>query len=532
MRRWSRDELVGTELVWLLTIDHHGRELRWSSRTAYTVDTDGRNRPYDGGLDAPEVERAIQGPGGEPSLPSLPFEVFQPPGVDLAADAEVGRPLAGCTGELALWVDGSAHEDRRVYLRGVVEEPEYGDTEEPVRFSLSALPWTAETLYPPAEATITETTWPEAGSGALGNCYPVIIGCPGQYETAPASSTTSGSPAYAVQYTGANADTVLVADGRVMATQAVLFYDGVSAGAVAIDTTTDALGRLVSVMDISGLAAGVRTATSYHVGWRTSDGGGIIGPRGGTMSGAGDVLAWAMRTSGREVDEGAFQAVAGPLNAYRVGVCIEEPCDLWEWAVEHLLPLVPAELVFTGDAVAPVLWPYLATTSDAVEHLTEGQGVTRDGAVSYSSLADVANDLRLSWAYRNAANSYLRRTALVAAPDIAADDDAQQASLIAERSVRRYGRRSRETQSQAVYDSATAGAVLGWQAIVYALPWRSVTYTAGQEFGWLDAGDVVTITDAALSWTSRVAIVRAVRWLDEQTIALDLVITELPGRDR
>lgn len=527
MNRWTRDELVGADLVWLLTITIAGREVRWSSRPVETVDADGRTRPYDGGLEGVDVAREIQGPGAEPALPTAALDLLMPADLDLPTLIEQGHDLAGCVGELSLWAVGTAHEDRRVYLQGIVQEPEYGDADEPVSLTLSAIPWESSSLYPPAEAVISADTWPASREADHGAPYPTIIGYPGEV----GNDTHPGSIAYPVEYFGTEAETLVVADGRVEATSAVLWYDGASAGAIAITTDTDALGRLVSVMDISGQATAVREASEFHVSWRQTTGGGIQGPRGAELRGAGDVLLWAMRTSGRAVDEGAFAAVADVLNSYKIDASIEEFCDLYEWAVEHVLPLLPAEIVHTGDGATPALWRQAATVGDAVEHLDadEGGNVVRASRVSYSSVADIINDARISWAYDVAEDAYLQTTRAETPVDITDTAQVGHAAIAGSRS--RYGTRATEIETQATCDPATAGKVIGWLLDVYAYPWRAVTYDAGQELGHLDAGDPVTITDTSLAWNRRPAMVRAVRWTSEATVSLDLILFRLPSRD-
>jgi hypothetical protein len=72
----------------------------------------------------------------------------------------------------------------------------------------------------------------------------------------------------------------------------------------------------------------------------------------------------------------------------------------------------------------------------------------------------------------------------------------------------RYGYRPRSAQrSEAVWDDATALRVLTWQARRYGLPTLSVEYAAEPGLGYLQPADVVTVTDAGLGWTDRVALV-------------------------
>lgn len=533
MRRWTVADLEGAELCWLLTIQHRGRELRWSSRPVTTTDADGRVRPYDGGLDLDTVSTALSGPGGDAAIPSASFDLLMPADLDYPAEEEADWSLAGCVGELALWAVGTSHESRRVVINGIIEEPEYGDADEPVSVTLTAAPWDISTLYPPPEASITAETWPEAVDDAVGKSYPVIIGCPGEYEVSP-TTVAPGSPAYPVEWSvvlGVDlVDTLLIADGWVEATSVVLIYDEGSGGAVNVTRRTDGLGRQVSVLDISGLSTAIRGSASYHIAWRASTGGGIMGPTGGTMRGAGDALAWALRTSGRPVDVGRFEAAAAELNRYRVGIAIEEPCDLYEWAQEHIMPLLPAEIVHTGDGLAPVIWRYNARAADAVAHLVEGENVTAAARVKRSPVADVVNRLSLSWAFDVAEGDYRRTTSTTTELD--PDTDAAQGGVVANISERRYGPRAQEIEAEAVYDRATATLAMAWRLELYGLPWRSTSYEGGQELGALYPGDVVTITDTGRAWSQRVAIVSGVHWQSEHAVTLDLLLFTVPARDR
>ena len=92
---------------------------------------------------------------------SVPVSVLWPD--DVAAAVAAGYRLDTAQAELAVWVEGTSYEARRVLLVGNVQQPSYGAQGERVTFSIEAPPWVDLGTWPdllssPREYTATITS--------------------------------------------------------------------------------------------------------------------------------------------------------------------------------------------------------------------------------------------------------------------------------------------------------------------------------------------------------------------------------------
>jgi len=97
-------------------------------------------------------------------------------------------------------------------------------------------------------------------------------------------------------------------------------------------------------------------------------------------------------------------------------------------------------------------------------------------------------------------------------------------------SLARSGPRVVQITSDVVYDQSTALAVCEDILSRDAFAQRAVVYQVPQEYGHLDVGDVVTLTDAERHFTNLVALVEGVQW-DGDVLTLRLLLIEQPDRD-
>ena len=97
-------------------------------------------------------------------------------------------------------------------------------------------------------------------------------------------------------------------------------------------------------------------------------------------------------------------------------------------------------------------------------------------------------------------------------------------------SFTRYGTQATEIESVIVYDPATAAAIVKWQSRAFAFRRRVITYSADYRFGWLERGDVVTITDSEMHLQDRCALIQSITW-GASSLSIKLLIIDAPPRD-
>lgn len=199
MRTYTDQDLTGTDLVVLLTIAYAGVAWRFSSRPVDVIEAaTGATWHYGGGLEDLDLTDEMGLFSDTPSIRSIPVHVYWPE--DVAALVALGHDLAGATGELSLWREGDDLADRVVLITGLASDPEYGEWEEAVSFSLEENPWDDRGSILDSRGTVQAgTTWTSRPLDNEGIPYPLVFGSPGPYQLADGTSQdASGSPATVV----------------------------------------------------------------------------------------------------------------------------------------------------------------------------------------------------------------------------------------------------------------------------------------------------------------------------------------------
>lgn len=310
-------------------------------------------------------------------------------------------------------------------------------------------------------------------------------------------------------------------------------------------SATDAQGSVIDASYQPFSASVDNGRFDLFVGWlndaQDSGGGegGLIGAGGDLIRGAGDVLHWLMRQSNKPIDHGRFAAAAPLLNGFKIDAVIDSPVKPYDFARDEILPLIPARLVTGPEGIYPVVFRYHATASDAVATLDTGidPRIQRGSRIRVDS-SRIANNFILDYAYSVRTSKYWATAELGAGPF---DSDAPEvkASIYCKLSQQRYryanGRArvvTRKLQSRVIYDSATAQAVLAWQARAYSLAVREVSYLVPEkEWAWLERGMVLLLNDPEIHVSGWVVHVLDVQILDNDLLGLELMYLEDPPRD-
>lgn len=551
MPKLSRDSLETGRVYFLLSIDVGGLVFRWASSPCSPVNDAGDSMHHPGALPAFEFSRTFSLLSRDPDTRQVSMSVDF--GVDVAELVQRGYDLSAASGELSVWVAGTSYDAREVLLRGVLVEPTYGEYGEPTSFTLRMDPWEDLGAVPDSDAQVNAATWPSHYSEETGAVYPVPFGLPGWEQAGSvASFGTTGSPAIIVEYddVAETVEKVLVSGFPVAATDATLVDgDGGNTFLGLVTHEEDGLGRTCAVVDTSGASSGFRAAKKVWVtlsgpGAFRGAGAGIFGTSSTEfgLSGAGDLLMWLLARAQVEVDIKAFRAARGLLNQYQVGGYINEIVSPVQWIIDNLLPILPVSLVSGPNGVKPIVWAMDATSDDAVMELVAGAGVTRSSPVSYlRGPADIANEIQVSYAPRARTGEMTRVLTLGSEYDpnsYLEDPDPEDhpaqihGQAYSRISQSRYGRRVYTTESDLIHSDATAGMVAAWMMRAMALPQRTVSYVGGAVCGYLEPGDVVALTDAAMHFNAQVCLVVGSTWTSETSVTLDLLITDDPVRDR
>ena len=533
--RYTRSELSGASMVWLLRVDYASRSFMFSSAfvPADNLPTDDDGRPYtlDGSLgDMPDITEAFDLLASTSSARSLSFRGLVFP-ADIAALIEAGHDLGAATGEVSLWRVGDSYSDRLVWLTGPLSQPEYGAQGEPVAFTVEENPFDDLAIIPSGQARASTSSLAAVEVTEVGEYYPTVFGAPGVYtDEAGATEKVPGTIGVVVARTLGACDTLVIAGHQVAAATVRVWSGGSVNEAFTVNNASDLLGNTIATVDLTAATGPIdRSADEFFVTW--DNGGGAVNDVGGLVTGGGDLLEYFLVRSSLRVDIGRLTAAKPDLNRYKFSGYVNEAVSPWEWCEINLMPLLPASVVAGPDGVYPVVWRFDAVAADAVETIDADNGLAvRDGPVSYDAEPiDVRNDFRIDYAPDANTQKPQRFVQLRAGYDRSNVNEL--GSYYAEVSASRFGSATASKTVPIIYDDATARAIVSWQVRARGLLHRSVTYTVPKSFGWLTLGAVVKITDAELSLSARVALVQAIRWATEETLSITLLIVDDPARD-
>jgi hypothetical protein len=553
-------DFIDSYPVILLDLHYAGQVYRVASEPIDVVDSAGRSLSYAGGLSPVDVAETLGRLDIDAAAPTATVRCVLP--IDVAAYRRAGHDLTRATatlwmvpcpaGEARLSTPMVLAADRWPLLTGSIRRPTYAIPDAPpgaVEFTLSAAPWTTSAPIVPADARITSATWPGASREAFGKRYPRIIGAPGGFSTGGAATDAAGSPAYCIQRSGAGDAEILLVAGHTVAAGLIGIID--PSGNVYSQTptsTTDAQGRQIAYVNITGAAAPFDlTATEYWVSW---------GDDAQFPTDAVDVLVWALSLTGQPADVPSFEALKGRVPSVKIATYINDDSTPWEWVQANVLPLLPVTVRRGPDGLYPVVYDSAVRGSAARAHVQASDSPDYGGAGDWVAVSGVTvqtepEDLDAATVVRYAYDG--QRGGPLGAVAV----DSQRGSWYSRAAAIRRGRdisgypvpagttvrvgdgspdtsptsALHELELKAVWNAASAGAVGLWRARAYSLALATRTYEAPWYWGWLQVGDIVTLTDSSIGMASQICTINARAWQQGRWV-FEVLLDDDAIRDR
>jgi len=501
------------ELDWAGTVYRLARE-----RIEATID--GEALIYEGGLEiSPAFEEAIDlfSVGLEERSADVTLHMSEL--ADVPDLVSRGHDLGSASGRLLLWIDGETVA--RTLIEGEIRDPSYGNSDEPIVLTLEEAPWLDRLSIPGPLSFVSAATWLNRDEDLDGERYPVILGSPG-------GGSLAGSVALHVSTTPGNR--YLIAEGEI-ASASVTLENKANGNTVSLPTVpfTDSRGNYVTIVDDAADGLAVTVGDAIFVRWS-----GLGAP--GVRT-AGDAIEYLLARSGLRVDYGRTQAARDLLSEYLIDAYIQaspgSQISAWDWLSEHILPILPVSIRTGPDGVYPLVWRHHAGRSDAAADLNTARGdCDRASAINYTSRDKVYQEIEVLYRRDELAGAQDGRAVLTGDPEsAAADSDASMNQYLRESFERYAGSRSdrvsrRSITTSVISDDSTAQNVLSWLALRYAHQRRRITYDCDTRYGHLEPGDLVTVTDAEISWADVPCLIDSIVWTEEAKIVLSLTVQE------
>jgi hypothetical protein len=464
--------------VWLLDLHIGQQTLRYATEIVNSHDLGGFQ--YESGL-------IVEGAAPTPSLASavsVSFPMALVPHTDtLHRILESGFDLSLARADVYLWDTEDSFDRRRRYLwRGRLSNPTFGSRAEPILFSVDT-PTIESTLKVPNPRLFVTggggipgaRTWDAAflPSSSEGKQYPLVFGSPGSGGTDP----IPGSPGIIVDF---DQRWLLIAGHEVAATSVHVqnMTRGNGWALRSVIQVTDQRGNRVSVCPLPlgngpGEYDSLQTLNdAYWVSWPrpgeffANPGGGLWNEgRTGALTEAEDVLIYLLQAGGIEADFGSLKTLRSL--GIRLAGYVDESVSAWDYIRRVLLPILPlSEPVYGPDGLTFVRLPRsldLNVPIEGLRTLEVGRTCARVSPYEVDN-SEVTNDFEIRYALDGFGNTHVRGVDVdrVSSPLCALSDS-------------RYGTRQAQITTDVVYDPASALSVLGYQAAIYALPWRMVS---------------------------------------------------------
>ncbi|MEL6347318.1 MAG: hypothetical protein AAFV53_29650 [Myxococcota bacterium] len=582
--RFARGLLQGKRVYWLVTIEFGGAIIRLSTADLNVPGGDVIHR-YWGLLQDLQYGERIDVLEDVNEGASVAIQTIVP--YSIAEMEAQGKRFEGSRAELARWVEGTRFEDRRVVLIGEVTDPEYAADAEPVSFSIEQVVWKEDVIVPTSRQRVDGATWPDGIASIAveerGLYYPIIFGFPGRTSAVDRGWITGSQGRWIDRRSntgpgGTETDLELVIAGHEVTAERVYmntdanvagerfrvfhkkdgrgqtvayideFYDPdtlpvpLSTNTESDGITTVGLGAASIDPSFQPQPSSIDPAVApIFVGWLDdiAGGGGMKARDGGTVRELGEVLEVMLGYTNKPIDRERFRAIAPLLSRYKIDCVIDAQVRPWSWIRSNLLPIAPIGILSGPKGLYPVLWRFDATREDAVAHINASANPTvqRASSVVIDS-SKIRNQFELDYAISIRTGAYFSALRLGPGPYDDSDPDTLP-SLYCRLSQQRYrypnGKPKiveEKLESIVIYDRATALATLQWRARAYALAHRYVDYVVLEsDFGNLERGSVVLLTDDELFIEEWICIVVDMQSDDSGTVGLRLLRIEDPPRD-
>ena len=562
--QFSKKQLEGAELVFLLVLRIRGRFFRFSTKAITVQNSDLDLGPsslqFSGGL-AEDVSFE-ESASPESSLIGQEVAISVLFGDDDGASwgefAKEDYDLGDASAELSLLRKGDNFQMREILIDGRVESPTYGSRFEPLLFSIvdNFMDRSGSTHRPDQRVTI--RTWPTQTSSYPANVhtvvfdetienrfYPIIIGKPGFAFAGLNKTEFMGFPLYWVEMNQAdkhngNTPALCLIAGHACTASNLTVYDlrnrheaGSLVGtpyagnykqtASISSVKKDEKGQVVSTCFVIG-GVGPTALRTYKAdplfgSFDQGEGGALEPNTNQTMRGAGAVINFLLREIPNLILSEKTGATLNLLDGYHLDFFINEPVDPLDFVTGEILPLLPLSLLEGPDGVEFIFWNMDPSDADVVDEINpKTRGGQRASTVTVSSRQNIVNRLAIQFAPEADTGNYLghieyvEEQAASATPESKLIDFDIVGNPYSGASVRRYGvRRGQKITTSIVQDPATARSILDWQIRYFGQTKRRASYLMPIEFHHLKIGDIVRWTDDEIGIKNALSHVVAIR---------------------
>ena len=538
----KRSDIIEGEVCFLLDIYYYGTPYRFSTIPISIEDlAENQLIPYRGGLSDPTVNLQSQRVGVDLEANTISLElVFEE--VDWISEWKRGRSLndSSCELSMVIVVEGKTSftvQDRIGIFKGRVLDAIFGDPNAQkgnISFSIENTLNIRDIKLVGSKSIIREE---EFAIGIIpqskGKVVPFVFGNLGiaSLETIDGTITIESqiptTPAYQAGGTATlKTQYFLIAYHEVIGGK-IRIYDG--AGGNMVNTSrqlVDSRGFVYSyvpyylpvgspegtnIEDNGFQVSSPELSFGYFASWGESDGAHPNTYGDGALTSAVDLSLYILELSGLDYDLGAWRGLEGVLNRYQfAGYVNDLEVSALDWAQNNIWELLPIEITNGSKGIKPTLNLYMYSQTIEPTHYLYDSGEVEIISGLTPLEQDIYNRIMVRFGLEGSSGNY--RSKVIIDPEVGEDIGLTFSDTLAAISFSRYGLRELIIEAPFVWDLETAVRIARDKVRNHALPAYAIEISAATKYGYLDLGDIVSLTSERIGYDNHKCQIMSKSW--------------------
>jgi hypothetical protein len=256
-------------------------------------------------------------------------------------------------------------------------------------------------------------------------------------------------------------------------------------------------------------------AFSYYASWGISQGGipSIMGD--GPLEGAVDLSLFVLEKTDLLFDYSSWNGLAPVLDRYKFGGFVNDlDVSALDWIQSNIWSLLPIMVVTGGDGIKVALNLYTYSQEIIPAHHLIESGELEIISPLTPLEGEIINKITIRFSYAGMSGAY--RSQVTIDPLLVEDEPLKYRDPIAYISFTRYGLREKVIEAPFVYDLQTAIRIARDKIRAHALGNYAIEISAAPKYGYLDLGDIVSITSERVGLTSHKCQIVSKSWSDNR----------------
>ena len=256
-------------------------------------------------------------------------------------------------------------------------------------------------------------------------------------------------------------------------------------------------------------------AFSYYASWGISQGGipSIMGD--GPLEGAVDLSLFVLEKTDLLFDYSSWSGLAPVLDRYKFGGFVNDlDVSALDWIQSNIWSLLPIMVVTGGDGIKVALNLYTYSQEIIPTHHLIESGELEIISPLTPLEGEIINKITIRFSYAGMSGAY--RSQVTIDPLLVEDEPLKYKDPIAYISFTRYGLREKVIEAPFVYDLQTAVRIARDKIRAHALGNYAIEISAAPKYGYLDLGDIVSITSERVGLTSHKCQIVSKSWSDNR----------------